>query len=82
MPHRAGEVGKVQNGDKMTQDRLLQAVRNSLPNLRVVSVVHVQRSYRVLQSQARQVIQDLQEAGAIGKAWDPKLGGYPVMMKG
>jgi ribosomal protein S25 len=62
----------------MTQTELYETVKAKLPTREAITVNWVQCRYRVLQSQARQVIADLKAEGLIGKDWDPSLGGYPV----
>jgi hypothetical protein len=63
----------------MNQSELLQTVRAKLPTREAITATFIQMRYRVLQSQARQCIADLQRAGLIGQEWDPQMGGYPVI---
>jgi hypothetical protein len=63
----------------MTNDELLQTVRAKLPSREAITTTFIQMRYRVLQSQARQCITDLQQAGLISSEWNPQMGGYPVI---
>jgi ribosomal protein S25 len=64
----------------MTYDELMINVRNKLPSRVAITAIWIQQRYRVLQSQARRCIADLQEQGLVGKDWDPCLGGYPILL--
>jgi hypothetical protein len=63
----------------MTNNELMQNVKAKLPSREAITATFIQMRYRVLQSQARQCIADLQADGLIGTEWDPQLGGYPVI---
>jgi ribosomal protein S25 len=62
----------------MTQAELMKTVKAKLPTRQAITVNFVQQRYRVLQSQARRCIEDLQDEGLISRNWSTELGGYPV----
>lgn len=71
----------LKGNEAMSQDELMKNVRAKLASKQVITTYFIQQHYRVLQSQARKCIDDLQKEGLISKVWDPSLGGYPVLSK-
>lgn len=63
----------------MTYAELLQTVKAKLPSRTAITANWIQMRYRVLQMEARKCVQELQAEGLVGREWDTKLGGYPVV---